>query len=175
MKNKFIMFLSLCALLFISGCATTSVAGNGKEREVNSVVVFDCGKVTLEKIDSGTLTEAELGKKGVLTEEITGLRLEILDGALYFEGIDVTGFPLSKFKELMGEDKFSAFWTAYVDVMGSGKTKDERLLKVTFENGDYIILDMKQNINDMKIDVVHDPSELANVQILVPITFKIKN
>ncbi len=175
MRNKVLVIFTFCFLLVISGCATTSVAGKDGQ-EVDSIVTVDGGHYRCDKIR--TLSDEDIVSNiSCVTENKTGLKVAVVNGLDVYEEMVIKDTPLSKVKERMGENKFSAYWAFSVKAfqIREHKTEDDRMVKWIFENGDYMVYDLAGSLKDMNMSITHtDPAEMILFQILVPVTFKMK-
>ncbi|WP_191013790.1 hypothetical protein [Treponema zioleckii] len=172
MKNTFFVFTAILSIFLISSCQTTSKI---TKQEIESNFVLDFGEYKLNECSNLTLVQIMSNPIGAY-EETTGLRMTFKDGNDCYEGQSLRGMPISAIKKLMGDNKFSAYW-AFLGAVAKLKKQgiDNRLFKFTFKDGDYFILDMKGEMQDLDMQNPHsDTEEMVHIQLLQPITFTIK-
>ncbi|MBP5519889.1 MAG: hypothetical protein J6X84_04850 [Treponema sp.] len=167
MKNKLFAILTVALAFLMFGCASTSANDN----KVSSYAIMEMGEFKLNELENMTDDQLVLL---FMYEPITELKITSVDGSDYYNDICLKGMPLAKIKELMGADKFAAYFAMCMEVANLQRGKETRLMKFIYQNDDYIILNMADmSIADMNTTVAHSEDEIVDVQILIPVQFEL--
>ncbi|MCR5062608.1 MAG: hypothetical protein K6A89_04930 [Treponema sp.] len=169
MKNKVAVFITIISLLLITGCASKP-----KEKTIKSFCEMYIGEYTM---DEASNLSAEDYQVIYLSEKVTNLRIDNKDGADYYEGTCLKNMSLTKMQELMGREKFAAYWAACVKISELQKNNDPKgsFMQFVFKNGDYISVAMDDySVQDMNMTAEHSQTnEKVDIFWMLPITFKL--
>ena len=169
MKKVAAIILSTFLLFVFTGCASTSKSTKTEPEAEQLYVVVELGEYTVAEVQQ--LTEDKMVIQ-CMYEETSGLRIDNIDGADYYNGTRLKGLSMTEIKELMGQEKFSVYWAACYAMTQIGKKEDTRVIRYIYPNNDYFMIDMEGQIfDDMVMTIPHnDPDEMVALQILLPIS-----
>ncbi len=165
--TKLFFALAAAMVLFATGCASSPDA---KRKDTGTEVVFVMDYGTGRLNDENILEPSRLKS---ISEPETGLVIQSINGTDHYEGKNLKGKTVDEVRELMGEEKLSAY-LMLLSALTSDSVPKRYFYRVTVSDGQYFIYDMdREEIVESNVDgdKHNDDSEKVHAEVLLDCMF----